>query len=78
MTMAESASLSQACVRAARISAEAPLTTRIAVICCHSCQQRQNPNRYTVRTEFLRLTAVERGLVGGFGPEKKDVFERDE
>ena len=56
MTMAESASLSQACVRAARISAEAPLTTRIAVICCHSCEQRQNPNRYTVRTEFLRLT----------------------
>jgi hypothetical protein len=58
MTMAESASLSQACVRAARISAEAPLTTRIAVICCHSCQQRQNPNRYTVRTEFLRLTGL--------------------
>ena len=54
--MAESASLSQACVRAAQISAGAPLTARITVICCHSCEQRQNPKRYTVRTEFLRLT----------------------
>ena len=61
MTMAESASLSQACVRAARISAEAPLTTRITVICCPSCEQRQNPKRNTVRTEFLRLTALDGG-----------------
>ena len=39
MAMAESASLAPACVRAARIAAEAPLTTRITVIYRHSCEQ---------------------------------------
>jgi hypothetical protein len=67
MNMAESASLSQACVRAAQISAGTPLTTRITVICCHSCEKRQNPKRCTGRTEFLRLTAAEDAL-GGAGP----------
>jgi ribosomal protein L37E len=57
MNMAESASLSQACVRAAQISTGTPPTTRITVICCHSCEKRQNPKRCTGRTEFLRLTA---------------------
>ena len=43
----------RACARA-----EAPLTTRIAVICRHSCEQRQNSKRHTVRTEFLRVTTL--------------------